>query len=225
MGKTSADSGDCEPDRRLIIHGEAMLTDAELLAVCLRTGVSGTPVNQFAEELLESFGGLPGLLDAPVEALGYHRGLGQAKIATLKAILALAERYYLGTVATARLMAGSDQVLTFLRAQFAGARREIFACLFLDTRHRLIEFEKLFYGSIDKATVHPREIARRALELNAAAIVLAHNHPSGVAEPSVADLNLTQSLVKLLKQLDIVVLDHVVIGSGYGVSFAERGLI
>ena len=210
----------------LLEQGDSTLSDAQLLEVCLRTGHTGMRVNEFAQALLERFGGIGGLLDASVADLRRQKGLGPSKIATLKAMLALAERYHRGVVRNRELMVGSDQVLGFLRGCFAGARREIFACMFLDTRHRLIEFEKLFFGSIDRATVHPREIVRRALELDAAAVVLAHNHPSGIPEPSLSDLNLTQSLVELLKQLDIVVLDHVIIGAGNSaVSFAERGLI
>ncbi len=151
--------------------------------------------------------------------------MGLAKAAALKASLGVAERYLRAGLGRGRLMGDSRAVTDYLRHQLGGLRREVFACLFLDARHRFIAFEKMFLGSLDRATVHPREVLKRALELNAAAVIFAHNHPSGVAEPSGSDIQITEELKGLLARLEVCVLDHVVIGRGCQVSFAERGLL
>jgi DNA repair protein RadC len=213
------------PRERLLALGVAALADAELLAVCLGTGLPGVPVQQLASRLLRRFGGLSGLLDAPVEQLLQEPGLGPARVALLQALRGLVERFHGEQLRDGPLLSSSAAVRGFLRSRLGPSRREIFACLFLDARHRLIAFEPLFLGTVDRASVYPREVLRRSLELNAAALILAHNHPSGVAEPSSADIALTGSLAELLRQIDVQLLDHLVVGRGMEVSLAERGLI
>ncbi|MCZ6711730.1 MAG: DNA repair protein RadC [Gammaproteobacteria bacterium] len=213
-----------QPRRRLLEGGVDRLTDAELVAICIRTGHTGRDAVSFARELLGEFGGLQRLLDAPVNKLLGVTGLGPAKVAALKASLGVAERYRYAGIAR-RTLSDSSTVVSYLRHKLASLEREVFACLFLDTRHRLIAFEKLFLGSVDRANVHPREVLKRSLELNAAAVIFAHNHPSGIAEPSASDIQLTAELKGLLGKLDVRLLDHIVIGRGREVSFVERGLL
>ncbi len=214
-----------QPRTRLLERGIDQLTDAELLAVCIRTGHAGHDAVSYARELLGEFGGLQALLDAPAKKLLGVPGLGPAKVAALKASLGVAERYRYAGLAREVVLSDSSSVLGYLRHKLASLEREVFACLFLDTRHRLIAFETLFLGSIDRASVHPREVLKRTLELNAAAVIFAHNHPSGVPEPSASDIQLTAELKGLLSKLDVRLLDHIIIGRGREVSFAERGLL
>jgi len=213
------------PRERLLQRGVEAVTDAELLAICLGTGVAGLPVLELAHRLIERFGGLPELLEAPAARLLDEAGIGPARVALLQGLRGLVERFHRQRLANGPLLSSSLAVRGFLRAQLAPRKRELFACLFLDSRHHLIEFEVLFQGTVDRASVHPREVLRRCLELNAAAVIIAHNHPSGVAEPSPADIALTSSLGGLLSQLDVRLLDHLVVGSGREVSLAERGLM
>ena len=213
-----------QPRTRLLEGGIDRLTDAELVAVCIRSGHAGRDAVSFARELLGEFGGLQRLLDASVNRLLGITGLGPAKVAALKASLGVAERYrYAGL--SSQVLSDSSAVVGYLRHRLAGLEREVFACLFLDTRHRLIAFEQLFLGSVDRASVHPREVLKRSLELNVAAVIFAHNHPSGIAEPSESDIQLTAELKGLLSKVDVRLLDHIVIGRGREVSFAERGLL
>jgi len=213
------------PRERLLRCGAAALSDAELLAVCLGTGDGQRDVLGFARALLEGFGGLRGLLQAPGAQLTRVRGLGPARIALLKAALALGERQAEAGLAGRPLLADTRAVRRYLQHKLAAREREVFACLFLDARHRLLAFETLFLGSVDRASVHPREVLKRALANNAAAVILAHNHPSGHPEPSPSDLRLTEELRLLLGQIDVRVIDHVVVGHGATVSLAERGLV
>ena len=214
-----------QPRERLLKQGAAVLSDAELLAVCLGTGDGRTDVITFARTLLAAFGGLRGVLLASPARLAAVRGLGPARIALLKAVLALGERHAEAGIADRPLLTDTGAVRRFLQHKLAGSEREIFACLFLDARHRLIGFESLFMGSVDRASVHPREVLKRALVHNAAALILAHNHPSGHPEPSPSDLKLTEELRALLMQIDVRVVDHVIVGHGVTVSMAERGLL
>ena len=204
---------------RLLRSGQEQLTVPELLALWL-----GLPLTQ-SRDLLDRFGGLHGLLAQPVNHLLREAGLGPGRIARMQAALALLDRQALAGLDDGPLLSCTSSVRRFLRIKLARMRREVFACLFLDNRHRLIRYEVMFLGTVDRASVHPREILRRALELNAAALILAHNHPSGVAEPSSSDVTLTREVSELLHQIEVRVLDHLVVGRGAEVSFAERGLL
>ncbi|MEQ8858291.1 MAG: DNA repair protein RadC [Pseudomonadales bacterium] len=213
------------PRERLLQCGASALTDAELLAVCLGTGDGRCDVVSFARGLLDTFGGLRGLLHAPPARLIAVRGLGPARAALLKALPALGERHAEQGISDRPLLADTRAVRQYLQHKLSAHEREVFACLFLDSRHRLLGYENLFLGSVDRASVHPREVLKRALAHNAAAVVLAHNHPSGHPEPSPSDLRLTEELRGLLAQIDVRVIDHVVVGHGATVSLAERGLL
>ena len=201
------------------------MSDAELLAIFLRTGSAGSNAIDLGRQLLEQHGGLRACLDLTPARLQACRGLGTATVALLLAALELGRRYLLADLQRGDALANPDTTRRFLQARLRGYPHEVFACLFLDNRHRVIEYEALFRGTLDGASVHPREVVKAALGHNAAAVILAHNHPSGVAEPSQADLHLTRRLREALGLVDIRVLDHLVIGDGEAVSFAERGLL
>ncbi len=211
------------PRERLLAHGSEALSDAELLAILLRTGAPGRDAVHVARALLVDAGGLRRLLELPQAAFQALPGLGTARYAELKAALEIGRRYLRSTLERDGVMASPGAAREYLLARFKMLTREVFACLFLDTRHQVIACENLFYGTIDAATVHPREVVKRVLELNAAAVILAHNHPSGVAEPSQADQALTRRLRDALALIDVRVLDHVVVGDGETASFADRG--
>ncbi|MCC7413457.1 MAG: DNA repair protein RadC [Gammaproteobacteria bacterium] len=213
------------PREKLLSRGCAALSDAELIAILLRTGVRGRTAVDLARDLLARFGGLRQVLEAPREEFCALAGGGAAKFVQLQACIELARRCLEAKLARGDAIASPDDTRRFLGARLRAHGREVFACMFLDNRHRVIAFEELFYGTIDSATVHPREIVKRALALNAAALILAHNHPSGVAEPSRADAALTARVKTALELVDIRVLDHFVVGDGEVVSLAERGLI
>jgi DNA repair protein RadC len=216
---------DARPREKLLSRGAAALADAELLALLLRTGVAGTGVLQLAQSLLDRFGGLAGLLSADAQALKTIKGLGPAKRAELAAVLEIARRVLAERLAERPGFEQPQAVKDYLRLQLAALDHETFGVMFLDARHRLLVFETLFRGTLTHTAVHPREVAKRALALNAAAVVLAHNHPSGLAEPSRADELITQSLRQALQLVEVQVLDHVVVGRSGTVSFAERGLL
>ncbi|KPK41001.1 MAG: hypothetical protein AMJ69_00325 [Gammaproteobacteria bacterium SG8_47] len=213
------------PRERLLALGPQSLSDAELLAVFLRTGIRGKTAVDLARELLTQFGGLRGLLQAPRAELCRHPGLGSAKYAQLQAAAEFGRRHAAGNLVRGESLSSPDQAQRFLSARLGAYPYEVFAGLFLDARHRVLAWEELFRGSIDGASVHPREVVRRALHYNAAALILAHNHPSGVAEPSQADRAVTQRLQQALALVDVRVLDHIVVGHGQTVSFAARGLL
>lgn len=213
------------PREKLLQQGPAALSDAELLAIFLRTGVSGKSAVDLARDLLTRFGGLRPLLEADQDNFCLAHGLGSAKYAQLQAVLEMARRHLQATLQRGDALESPQAVRQYLAAKLRHHTREVFACLFLDNKHRVIEFEPLFFGTINAASVYPREVVRRALDHNAAALILSHNHPSGVAEPSTADQQITQQLVKALEMIDVRVLDHMVIGDGEIVSFAERGLL
>ena len=213
------------PREKLLAQGPTALSDAELLAVFLRIGSRGKTAVDLARELLTEFDGLRGILTADRRRLCAAHGIGDAKFAQLQAVLEMASRH-LGQ----RLQRGdplTDPAATrqYLSATLRDLPHEVFACLYLDTRHRVISWEELFRGTLDGTSVHPREVVKRALGHNAAALIFAHNHPSGVAEPSDADRRLTRRLREALALVDIRVLDHFVVGAGETVSFAERGLL
>ena len=213
------------PREKLLARGPAALADAELIALLLRTGVAGTGVLQLAEQLLGTFGGLAGLLRAPPEQLKRIKGLGPAKRAEVAAVLELARRSIAAELATRPLFDSPGKVKEYLQLQLGGREHEVFAVLFLDAQSRLVRLEEMFRGTLTQTSVYPREVVKRALELGAAAVILAHNHPSGAAEPSRADEFLTQTLKSALALVDVRVLDHLVVGQGQAVSFAERGLL
>lgn len=211
------------PREKLMTQGAAALSDAELLAIFLRTGVAGKSAVDLARELLTHFGGLRPLLESRADQFCQAHGLGPAKYVQLQAVLEMGRRHLAATLARDGALESPDAVRRYLAAQLRHRSREVFACLFLDNRHRVIRFEELFFGTIDAASVYPREVVCKALQYNAAALILAHNHPSGIAEPSRADRQITERLIQALSTVDIRVLDHMVVGDGEVVSFAERG--
>jgi DNA repair protein RadC len=213
------------PRERLLSDGARSLSDAELLAIFLRTGVSGKSAVDLARELLARFGGLRPLLAAQRQTFCEAPGLGSAKYAQLQAVLEMGRRHLHEQLDRGSPLLSPQHTGQFLQSRLRDYPYEVFAVLFLDNRHRLLAFEELFRGTIDGASVHPREVLKRALYHNAAAIILAHNHPSGVTEPSRADLQLTRRLIDALALVDIRVLDHFIIGDGDGVSLAERGCL
>ena len=216
---------DARPREKLLARGPGALADAELLALLLRTGLPGLGVLQLAQSLLDRFGGLAGLLHAEVEALKGVKGLGPAKRAEVAAVLEIARRVLAQQLAEQPLFDTPQRVKDYLALHLRPLGHEVFAVLFLDSRQRLLAFEVLFHGTLAHTSVHPREIVKRALALNAAAVVLAHNHPSGVAEPSRADELVTQGVRAALQLVDVRVIDHLVVGAGAVLSFAERGLM
>jgi DNA repair protein RadC len=215
---------DERPREKLQARGAAALSDAELLAIFLRTGVKGKSAVDLARELLDQFGGLRGLLNADQASFCAGKGLGTAKYVQLQAVLEIARRHLLETVKRGDPLSNPADTRNYMTMRLRHHAFEVFAALFLDNRHRVIMFEELFHGTIDGASVHPREVVKRALHHNAAAVIFAHNHPSGVAEPSAADRHITQRLKDALALIDVRVLDHIVIGDDT-VSFAERGLL
>jgi DNA replication and repair protein RadC len=211
------------PREKLLQKGPNSLSDAELLAIFLRTGCAGKSAVDLARELLSHFGGLRALLDASQEEFCQALGLGSAKYAQLQAVLEMSRRHLGEQLHRETQFSSSKSVKQYLLAQLRDRPSEVFAALFLDTQHRLIAFEELFQGTIDGAAVYPREVVKKALSHNAAAIILAHNHPSGIAEPSSADHNITKRLTDALKLVDIRTLDHLIVGDGNVVSFADNG--
>ena len=216
---------DERPRERLLSQGASALSNAELLAIFLRTGIAGRSAVDLARDLLTEFGGLTGLLLASQRDFCQAKGLGAAKYAQLQAVLELSRRFLSDDIAERDVMTSPEDTRNFLKARLRAYPHEVFACLFLDNRHRVIQYSELFRGTIDGASVHPREVVREAMRYNAAAVIFAHNHPSGVAEPSQADIRITTRLRDSLQLIDVRVLDHIIVGEGQGTSFAERGLI
>jgi DNA repair protein RadC len=213
------------PREKLLERGAHALSDAELLAVLLGSGVRGRSALELARTLISEFGSLRALLSAERARLTRQRGIGPARYATLNAALELARRHFREALRIGPALASPEATRTFLLAQLRDRPYEVFCCLYLDNRHRLIAFEELFRGTIDRAGVHPREVLRQTLLHNAAAVILAHNHPSGVLEPSQADELITRRLKEALSLLDVRVLDHFIIGDGVCYSFSEHGLL
>lgn len=211
------------PREKLLEAGPASLSDAELLAIFLRTGVKGKSAVDLSRELLSDFGGLRQLLTASQAEFCRPLGLGSAKFALLQAVLEMAKRHLAQELQKGDALNSPEHTRQYLQAQLRDRDYEVFACLFLDNQNRVIRYEELFRGTIDSAAVYPREVVKHALALGAAAIILAHNHPSGIAEPSQSDRAITDRLQQALGVMDIRVLDHLVVGDGYCVSFAERG--
>ncbi|MBV6751361.1 DNA repair protein RadC [Pseudomonas chlororaphis] len=211
------------PREKLLEQGAASLSDAELLAIFLRTGVSGKSAVDLARHLLSRFGSLRNLLESDQQAFGRQLGLGPAKFAQLQAVLEMARRHLAERLRRDSVLESPRAVRDYLKAMLRHEPHEVFACLFLDSKHRVLAFEPLFQGSIDTTSVYPRQVVKRALAHNAAALILCHNHPSGVAEPSQADHVLTKRLKTALEYVDVRVLDHFIVGEGEPLSMMERG--
>ncbi len=216
---------DDRPREKLLRRGATALSDAELLAILLRTGVRGASALDLARHALADFRSLRKLLAADLRRFCAIPGLGPARFAELQAAVELSRRQLGESLRTGPSLASPRATCDFLRARLRDLEHEVFCCLYLDNRHRLIHFEELFRGTIDGASVHPREIVKLALQRNCAAIIVAHNHPSGVAEPSRADEIITQRVKEALALVDIRLLDHIIVGDGASVSLAERGLL
>lgn len=216
---------DDRPREKLLAKGPAALSDAELLAIFLRTGVRGKSAVDLARELLARFGSLSALFAASAAALCAIRGLGAAKYVQLQAVVEMARRALKEKVTNGSALGSPGAVRDYLRLKLQGLPHEVFLGVFLDAQNRVIEVEELFRGTLTQTSVYPREVVKRALTHNAAALIFAHNHPSGVAEPSHADEALTAALRQALALIDVKVLDHFIIGGDCAMSFAERGLL
>ena len=213
------------PRDKLLHHGASSLGDAELLAIFIQTGTAGNSAIQVARDALAMFGSLGALLSAEKGAFCAAKGLGDARYCVLQAALEISRRNVFETVLQGDVLSSPEHVRHYLSLHLTGLGHEVFAGLFLDNRHRVIEYRELFRGTIDSAAVYPREVVKRCLSSNAAAVIFAHNHPSGVAEPSDTDVCLTRKLVDALALIDVRVLDHLIIGQGVQTSLAERGLM
>ena len=213
------------PREKLINRGASALSDAELLAILLRTGVTGSSAVDVARQMLIQLGGLSGVLQASQEEFVRLRGLGTAKYVQLQAILEIGRRYLTDEVRRGDVLDSPQVTRDLLKLKMRHLSHEVFACLFLDNQHQVIQYEEMFRGTLDGASVYPREVVKRALQVDAKALIFAHNHPSGIAEPSQADRELTIRLQEALGLVEIRVLDHFIVGDGEPMSFAERGLI
>lgn len=213
------------PRERLLAQGAGGLTDAELVAVCLRSGIRGKSAVDLARELIGRYQGLAGLLGAEVADLRRVRGLGAAKAAQLAAVLELARRTLREQLRSGDALTTPGAVRDYLRLALGGRTHEVFVCVHLDAQHRVIAAEELFRGTLTQTSVYPREVVKAALAANAAAVIFAHNHPSGLAQPSQADELLTRQLREALALVDVRVLDHFVVAGNQALSFAERGLL
>ena len=212
------------PREKLLLKGAPSLSDAELLAIFLRTGLPGVSAVDLSRQLLSDFGSLRALLTARQEDFCRRKGLGNAKYAQLQAVMEMANRHFSETLKRKDCLTSPADTMAYLHSQLRDRQHEVFACVMLDNRNRVIVFREMFRGTIDGASVYPREVVKQALADNAAAVILAHNHPSGIAEPSQADIQITERLKKALALVDIRVLDHVIIGDET-LCFSERGLI
>ena len=213
------------PRERLLAQGAGRLSDAELIALCLRSGVRGKSAVDLGRELIAHFRGLAGLLGAELPALRRVKGLGAAKATQLAAVFELARRALREDLAAGSALTTPGAVRDYLRLTLGGRPHEVFVCIYLDAQHRVIGADELFRGTLTQTSVYPREVVKSALAANAAAVIFAHNHPSGVAQPSQADELLTRQLREALALVDVKVLDHFIIAGNQALSFAERGLL
>ena len=211
------------PREKLLEHGSSSLSDAELLAIFLRTGVSGKSAVDLARHLLSEFGSLRALLEADLSSFCRPLGLGPAKFTQLQAVLEMGRRHLAEQLRRDCALESPQAVRDFLTSQVRHEPHEVFGCLFMDTKHRMLAFEVLFRGSIDSASVYPRQVVKRALAHNAAAVIFCHNHPSGISLPSEADRTLTQRLTEALDLIEVRVLDHFIVGEGQPLSMVEHG--
>ncbi|MDH0745937.1 DNA repair protein RadC [Pseudomonas sp. GD03842] len=213
------------PREKLLERGAASLSDAELLAIFLRTGVSGKSAVDLARHLLSQFGSLRALLEANLATFSNELGLGPAKYAQLQAVMEMARRHLGEGLKRGSALKSPTQVRSYLKALLRHEPHEVFGCLFLDSKNRVLAFESLFHGSINVAHVHPRQVVKRALAHNAAGVILCHNHPSGMTDPSDADIELTRVLKEALAMVDVRVLDHLIVGDGDPLSMVEHGVM
>jgi DNA repair protein RadC len=213
------------PREKLLAQGAAALSDAELLAVLLRTGTRGKTALDISRELISKFGGLRQIIAATFEQFSKTLGLGFTKYVQIQAAKELAVRCLRENIEHGNALENPHDVQCYLSSKLRSYPYEVFSCLFLDNRHRFISFKELFFGSISEARVYPRELIRQVYQTNAAAVILAHNHPSGIAEPSEADKRLTQEIKTILSGIDVRLLDHIIIGEGQMTSFASQGLL
>ena len=216
---------DDRPREKLLAKGPAALSDAELLAIFLRTGISGKSAVDLARELLARCGSLSALCAASQRNVCGLPGMGQAKYAQLQAVIEMARRALKEKITNGNALNSPTAVRDYLRLKLQALPHEVFVALFLDAQNRVIEIEELFRGTLTQTSVYPREVVKRALHHNAGAVIFAHNHPSGVAEPSHSDETLTQALKQALALVDVRVLDHFIVAGSGVLSFAERGLI
>ena len=213
------------PREKLLLNGAQTLSDSELLAIFLRTGIPGLDAVGLAQSILNRFGSLTSLFSADQQQFCEGPGLGPAKFAQLQAVLEMSRRYLKDELLAKPSLSSPSDTRQFLLSQMSGLKSEQFGCIWLNAQNQVIKFETLFNGTIDAAAVYPREVVSAALKCNAAAVILAHNHPSGIAEPSHADQIITKRLETALQTIDVRLLDHMVVGQGIVVSFAERGLL
>lgn len=216
---------DDRPREKLLMKGADSLSDAELLAIFLRTGCVGKSAVELSRELLAEFGSLRVLLESDQKQFCQAQGLGPAKYSQLQAVLEMAKRHLNEQISRGGALNNPESVRSFLIAQLRNRHQEVFAVLFLDNQHRLIAYKELFFGTINSASVYPREVVKKCLENNAAAVILVHNHPSGVAQPSQADERITRHLQQILDLVDIRLLDHMIVGENAVVSMREKGLL
>lgn len=213
------------PREKLLQFGESSLSDCELLAIILQSGSKQLSALELADQLIEQHDGLQGLFNANFSKLSQFDGIGNAKYCQLKASLELSQRYLKEPLQREGMLHSTQDASQFLTAKLRGFDHEVFACLFLDTQHRVIAFEILFHGSINHTYVHPRIIVQKSLQHNASAIILSHNHPSGNSTPSKADREITKNLFNLLNKIEIHLIDHIIIGANSSYSLADHGLI
>ncbi len=213
------------PREKLLGRGASTLSDAQLLAIFLRTGIPGSSALMLGMKLLQHFGSIRGVLEADITDFCQLPGIGKSKYALLQAAQELAQRQLLENLQKEDALTSAAQSRLYVKSKLRGYHREVFLCLFLDSQHRVIAQEELFKGTIDSATVYPREVLNRAIYYKAAALIFAHNHPSGIAEPSEADIAITRRLKSALDLVDIKTLDHLVVGDENVISMAERGLL
>lgn len=212
------------PREKLLNKGEEILTDAELIAIFFKTGIRGKTALDIAKELLSEYGGLKKLIRTPAHLLLTKHGLGKAKYAALLAAIELGRRYSAENLLPGQVLNNAKIVQKFLGERLREYPNEVFACIFMDCQFRLLSYEILFKGTINEANIYPREIVKRGLVLNAAKIIIAHNHPSGCHQPSLADKDVTQLVKQALSLIDIEMVDHIIVGNPRTFSFAEAGL-
>ncbi|HEC73784.1 MAG TPA: JAB domain-containing protein [Methylophaga aminisulfidivorans] len=216
---------DDRPREKLLMLGANALSDAELLAIFLRTGVTGFSAVDLARKLLSEFGSLRALMEAEQAVFCQGHGLGQAKYVQLQAVLEMSRRHLESSLLQTDAFTDSQTTMTYIKQRLRAYPHEVFACLFLDNQHHFLAFDELFRGTIDSASVYPREVVKAALKYNASAVILAHNHPSGIAEPSQADIRITDRLKAALELVDIRVLDHIIVGNAEITSLAQNGYV